>query len=430
MGYIFETEIEMIINSVRSRTIGEAESIRLKDVLAANIHQAIRAYFRARVEQLLQHERQLEARSKKLPYALPEVLRLQEQIDLLLVHNYEFGRHDFEGMLDHAVHFEFNFLCRPQWTLLNFIFENQRRRPTSDIERKLKYCVDYAYYAEIIRRYIENRGLAELTYEEFGSLLERIDQEIVARHSSVELAMMARPMVRFIEAALPVPPGRPGEAHIPINAAIVFFEDKKLNDIKERLESERDSRGVSDISLLQLANLIEKVRTGDEAAEVLLPEAQHEQSEAPPEHGIPPSSEEKHVSTTDGGDGAVLKAPVKVYSDFDEDAPLAEQSAVQQEQEREPDAASAPPEQMQDMQSLFSATDQKMFVRKIFRKHDIEFRLALDELNKIADWEEAARYLKEIFLLNDVDPFSEEAILFTDKIQSRYLPTGGDEQSS
>lgn len=428
MGYIFETEIEMIINSVRSRTIGEAESIRLKDILAANIHQAIKAYFKARVEQQLQHERQLEVRAKKFPYALPEVLRLQEQIDLLLVHNYEFGRHDFEGMLDHAVHFEFNFLCRPQWTLLSFIFENQRRRSTTDIERKLKYCVDYAYYAEIIKRYIEDRGLAELTYEEFGSLLERIDQEIVARHSSVELALMARPMLRFIEAALPIQAGSPSEAHIPINAAVVFFEDKKLNVIKERLEAERDGRDVTDISLLQLANLIEKVRTGDEEAEVSLPETAHEEKEAAPDHVVQETSEQKPGLPADGEPGPVPKGPVKVYSDFAEDEPIPVEPSPEGTLEEQPAPATEHPGEAQDMQSLFSPTEQKMFIRKIFRKHEIEFRLALDELDKIKDWGEAARYLKEIFLLNDVDPFCDEAILFTDKIQARYPATGGDEQ--
>jgi hypothetical protein len=427
MGYIFETEIAMIINSVRSRTIGEAESIRLKDILAANVHQAIKAYFKARVEEILQRERQLEVRSKKLPYPAPEVLRLQEQIDLLLVHNYEFGQHDFEAMLDHAVHFQFNILCRPQWTLLSFIFENQRRRSTSEIERKLKYCVDYAYYAEIIKRFIEARGLAELTYEEFGSLLQRIDQEIVARHSSMELALMARPMLRFIEAALPLPPGGPGEAHIPINAAIVFFEDKKLNAIKGRLETERDSNGISDISLLRLANLIEKVRTGDEAAEVSLPESRLEPKEVPPAQVTPQSGEERLAPQGEGGVAA--ESPAKVHSDFDVAELRPEEPSIQRGQEGWPAPASDHRERMQEMHGLFSASEQKTFIRKIFRKHDIEFRLALDELNKIRDWEEAARYLKEIFLLNDVDPFSEEAILFTDRIQSRYLPTDGDEQS-
>src|SRR3990172_3545988 len=111
MGYIFETEIEQIMNAVSARTIGEAETIRLRDLLAADLHPAIKAYFKARVRQLLQQERTTEVRSKKFPYSLPEVMRLQEQVDVLLVHYYSFGQHDFALMLDHAVHFQFNFLC-------------------------------------------------------------------------------------------------------------------------------------------------------------------------------------------------------------------------------------------------------------------------------------------------------------------------------
>ncbi|MGH2567959.1 MAG: hypothetical protein ACRDGA_06430, partial [Bacteroidota bacterium] len=177
MGYIFESEIESIINSVRTRTIGESDSITLGEFLEANIHPGIKAYFRSEVEKLLQKEREKEVRSKKFPYSLQEVLRLQEQMDLLLLHRYEFDQREFDALLDEAVHFHFNYLCRPQFTLMNFFFENRRRIPTSDIERKLNYCVDYTYYREIIRRYIVDHGLAKITYEEFQSLLEKIDTE-------------------------------------------------------------------------------------------------------------------------------------------------------------------------------------------------------------------------------------------------------------
>jgi hypothetical protein len=121
--------------------------------------------------------------------------------------------------------------------------------------------------------------------------------------------------------------------------------------------------------------------------------------------------------------------PAKVFSDFDEHKPPPEELPLQRDQEEQPAPTSDDRGGMQDMQTLFTASEQKTFIRKIFRRHEIEFRLALDELNKITSWEEAARYLREIFLLNDVDPFSEEAILFTDKIQSRYLTVGGEEQS-
>jgi hypothetical protein len=416
MGYIFESEIELIMNGVRARTIGEAESIRLRDILHADLHPALKAYFRARVWQMLHQERQTEVRSKKLPYGLPEIMRLQEQIDILLVYNYLFGQHDFTLMLDHAVHFEFNFLCRPQWTLLNFIFENQRRRPTSDIRRKLEYCVDYSYYAEIIKRYIDDRGLAELTYEEFSGLLEKLDQEIVARHSSVELALMTRPILRFIDSAREHVEQKLADSTIPINAAIVFFEDKKLNDIKERLESERDANAVLEVSLRQLANVIEKVRTGNDAAEVVFPEDHPEEpSPATVPIDVKPEIEAQPQKP---------KPPVKVFSDFEEDLPVVTPEVARiQETVGEPIALDGSAGALVNLQSLFSPSEEKTFIKKVFNKDELLFREALDRMNLMTEWRDASKYLQDVYITNDVDPFSEEAILFTDKVQHRFLPT-------
>lgn len=423
MGYIFESEIELIMNAVRSRTIGEAESIRLRDILHADLHPALKAYFKARVWQLLQQERQTEVRSKRFPYGLPEIMRLQDQTDILLVYNYVFGQHDFALMLDHAVHFQFNFLCRPQWTLLNFIFENQRRRPTSDIRRKLEYCADYAYCTEIIKRYIDERGLAELTYEEFSDLLEKLDQEIVARHSSVELALMTRPILRFIDTAREHVDRPLADSTIPINAAIVFFEDKKLNDIKERLEAERDGNSITEVSLRQLANVIEKVRTGNDAAEAVFPEDHPEEqpSSAPPED-VKPEVEAPPEKP---------KPPVKIFSDFEEDLPVITPEVARiQKTVGEPIAMDESAGALVNLQSLFSPSEEKTFIRKVFNKDELLFREALDRLNMMADWREASKYLQDMYITNDVDPFSDEAILFTDKVQRRFLPTvEGDEKS-
>ena len=426
MGYIFESEIELIMNAVRARTIGEAESIRLRDILNADLHPALKAYFRARIWQLLQQERQTEVRSKRLPYALPEVMRLQDQIDILLVYNYTFGQHDFTLMLDHAVHFQFNFLCRPQWTLLSFIFENQRRRPTSDIRRKLEYCVDYAYYAEIIKRYIDDRGLAELTYEEFGDVLKKIDEEIVARHSSVELALMTRPILRFIDPAREHGDRPLADAKIPINAAIVFFEDKQLNQIKDRLELERDSNGLVEISLRQLATIIERVRTGSESAEVAF-EADHPPEEpepagqavAPPGAGLTPEPPKAN------------KGPIKVFSDFDDEVPAVsgEVEAIQKSV-GEPVRMELSAGVLVNLQSLFSPSEEKTFIKRVFDRDELLFREALDRLNEMTEWEEASKYLQDMYLMNDVDPFSEAAILFTDKVQRRFLPSEGNESAA
>ena len=88
MPFLFEQEIDQILSTVRAQTIGESENITLRELLVANIHPALKAYFRAEVEKVLHDARTQELRSKRFPYSLPEVLSLQQQIDVLLVQHY------------------------------------------------------------------------------------------------------------------------------------------------------------------------------------------------------------------------------------------------------------------------------------------------------------------------------------------------------
>ncbi|MEX2115248.1 MAG: hypothetical protein WEB37_00055 [Bacteroidota bacterium] len=386
MGFIFESEIIAIMTTVRGRTIGEEDGVKMKDILAAEIHPAIKAYFKAEVEKLLLQERAKEVRSGRFPYGQPEVMGLQRQIDLLLVHQYEFDREEFESILDESVHFQFNFLCRPRWTLQELLFESRRSASVGEILRKLRYCIEYRYLGEVFKRYVTDRGLVEVGYEEFRSLIEKIDSEVVARHSTDELAQVLKPLVDFIE--LGIPETRVSETGpvLPINAGIVFFEDKKMDEIRVVLEKARDKNNVAEVSLADLAHLIREAR-----------------GEAPPEAGknvdVPSAPASEKVILDEGREQKVLEMDMAVEV---------------------PHNGEGITNEIADVYSLFNLKEQKLFVRKLFKKDEVEFRNALDRLNGTATWKQASLVLDEVFSSQNVDPFSKEAVLFTDKISARY----------
>lgn len=417
MGYIFETEIEQIKNVVRARTIGEAESITLHEILSSPIHPAIKAYFRAEVERYLRQERLHETRSKKLPYSIPEVVSLQHQQDLLLMAHYQFNQDEFNTSLDQAVHFTFNFLCRPQYTLVEFLFENQRHMSISAIEQKLEYCPDYEYFSILLKRYFAERGLTEISYEEFRSLLTKIDGEVVARHTSRELAEMTKAIIGFVEAikdgnGVPTP-----RRKLPINAAIVFFEDKNLSEIKLRLEYERDHNKLTEIEVSQLAGIIEDVRTitsGHPAERVV---ATLDDSEEP---AISAEPFQISIAQYTGGDGEPVsqeKAPVASVLDTasptrSNDSPMAEPKLPETVMVERPPIA-----------SMLSHSEEKKILKSIFHKDRDEFETTLRALDRAGSWDEASLILDDLFLARDVSPQSAVAILLTEKTYERYMPT-------
>jgi hypothetical protein len=406
MGYIFESEIEAIMNTVRARTIGEADAITLRSILRAEIHPAIKAYFKSEVEKQLIEARRQEVRSKSFPYSLPEVVSLQRQIDVILVHQYQFDQTEFELLLDQSVHFHFNYLCRPQWTLLNFMFEDRRRITTSEVLRKLRYCADFRYFPRVLQRYIGDNGLAEIEYTEFKSLVKKIDDAILERHSAGDLATLTRPLITFLEMGLPRTHFAMGEPTLPINAAIVFFEDKHMVELKEKLEQERDDNGVDHVTVAQLAKLITKLLGP-------LPKAP---AEPPEEDGqeIENREEEAANAATEGED---VVTPEEMADPLPSSATRVEQAPARREPPSPPKTLLP---ELPEIHALFDETEIRVFTKRIFRKDSVEFRNALDRLNTAATWLEASLLLDQIFLENNVDPFSKEAIRFTNKVYSRY----------
>jgi hypothetical protein len=411
MGYIFEAEIESIIHAVRVKTIGEEDDVFLKKILTANIHPAIKAYFKAEVEKVLTHERGLEYRSKKFPYSLAEVKSLEEQIDLLLVQNYHFSLQEFESVLDESVHFQFNYLCRPQWTLLNFIVGDQRRVASSTIEKRLKYCIDYTYFPELIKRFLVDHGLAEVTYEEFKSLIEKIDHEVVAQHSSFELAHMTRALFDFVESGKMVPQVEFEQQTLPINAAIVFFDDKHLDDIRVRLEFERDHNRVIQITADRLADIIEIVRVGNEEA-TALPTASLE---------IAPDEIEKAGSqATDQDTSHEQIAGQNTYNQ--EESESSKTTSIVFGEDDEKFLTSMPSAKRKEILDLLSEKEHQLVVKKLFFNDEPAFQGAVTEVSLLSTWKSVAQYLELLFRANDVDPFSKVAVLFTDKLSKHFNP--------
>jgi hypothetical protein len=409
MGYIFEAEIDSIIHAVRVKTIGEEDDVLLKKILAANIHPAIKAYFKAEVEKILAQERGLEYRSKKFSYSSAEVKSLEEQIDLILIQNYHFSQQEFESLLDESVHFQFNYLCRPQWTLLNFIVGDQRRVACSTIEKRLKYCIDYYYFPELIKRFIVDHGLAEVTYEEFKSLIEKIDREIVAQHSSLELANLTRALFDFVESGKMVPQVEFEQQMLPINAAIVFFDDKHLTDICKRLEFERDHNRVIQITADRLADIIEIVRVGNENASARPDNTQQVSAEATIQitpdfiYDETPQEQESEVTTQAIENSGISKVSPIIFGE-DDDKYLESMPSVKRK----------------EILDLFSEEEHHLIVKKLFLGDEPAFQGTVTEISLLRTWDNVAQYLDNLFLTNEVDPFSNEAVLLTDKLFSHF----------
>jgi len=377
---MFEKETEQLITTVRQATIGEAKALGLREIFESTIPSNIKVFFRAEVEWMLDAEQRPEPQPSKFNYNLPEIAMLREQTNALLIHNFIFSKADFEATLDKCVHFMLNYLCRPQWTLNSFLFEESARASTKQIQLKLRYCRDYAYLPDILRRYMQQRGVGEITLEEGRNLVTRIDAEVVKNHSSIELAKMIQPLYDFVAYARSHNMSATAKT-VPTRALMYFFEDKKMSAMYERLVREREVSNVKEISYGQLVNLLERVQTGDEHAHIF-----DENAEPLPAH-----------------DDITLELPA---------LPVALKEVET--------AAAKPLEPPKPVPPLFSLDEERTIIKYVFRQNEEQFQAAVREALAASNWEDAALSIDHYFLMNDVEAFTKEAILFTNKVQSRF----------
>jgi hypothetical protein len=377
---MFEKETEQLIAAVRQTTLGEAKAIGLREIFESNIPPNVKVFFRADVEWMLDAERKPEPRLSKFNFNLPEIAMLQEQTNALLIHNFVFSKTDFEATLDKCVHFMLNYLCRPQWTLNSFLFEESARASTRQILLKLRYCRDYAYFPDILRRYLQQRGVEEMTLEEGRNLIARIDSEVVANHSSLELAKMTQPLYDFVAYARSHTMSATAKT-VPTRALMYFFEDKKMGALRERLSREREVNNIKEMSYGELVNLLEKIQTGNEHAHVF-----DENAEA-------------------------LTAPDDVSVELPSLPPASQETEVMLQKPSEPPRPVPP---------LFSLEEERAIVKHVFHQNEEQFQSAVKEALAAATWDEAALTIDHFFLMNDAEAFSKEAILFTNRVQNRF----------
>ncbi len=101
--------------------------------------------------------------------------------------------------------------------------------------------------------------------------------------------------------------------------------------------------------------------------------------------------------------------------------------AVRQEPEEQLELPLAPssPVTLPDLTEVITPEQRKRFVTVLCDRDAQFYDLMIARLNQMGSWQEATGYVREIFEINAIDPFQDEAIAFTDIIQQRFATGTG-----
>jgi hypothetical protein len=395
---VFEKEIERLLSISVNRTIGGSEKISVKEILAAEIPLPLRTLIRIDVEQKLLDELKSKFINSRFDFSHPEVVGLQQQMNSVLVLNYTFMRKEFLETVHDAIHLMLNYLIRPQWTLNNFIFDKTTQVSNEEITRALKHFSAYDYLKEIIIRIIVEKNIKLITQSEFQTLLWKCEREFIRRRDGYQLAQITSAIYDFINYGL-----RETKSPILTKGLIRFFDDKGLKSVAERLHKDLQ-RNVNEISFDDLSIILEDLRREIGPFET---ETISVQTEATDE---PLTSEQiKHVREV----SIELETSISTTKAYTQDV-MQTQNGIKLETKTAPE--------LEPIENIVDDDDEKRFIKKIFNKNENDYLNALIEINKMTSWKQASVYIDEIFIMNEIDPYTPEAVRFTEVAYKRFFP--------
>ncbi|GEM_PF-1147598 len=295
---MFERKIEETISSLLRDTIAEQETITSRQIFASDIPVALKGMFDQDIDIWIAEEKDRLFNSPHFRYDEDDVQALFEQIVTRAKEYAVFSRENFHQALEKNVKLLFNHVCRPQWTLLKYFFADRENASADAIIEGLKYFHYYEYYRVILTEYFQKKELTVMNAKKFGELLEYIDQEVVRNFDSRKVAHLAEPVFETFSIGSSVE-----EQFVPVEALTLFFDDKNMRSIVERLDREKEKR--ESITLHDLVMLISEV---DYAMSFDISEIVHEQI-----HGSSVMKPERKA--TAGKDFDVPKIDQRVESD-------------------------------------------------------------------------------------------------------------------
>ncbi len=460
---------DSILQLLLARTIGTRDTIRVSEVLGSTIPRGVKVYVRADVERRLAAEVERADHMARIGQSAFEAAHLRGLYVRHAADAYLIRRDEYGVLLENAVRFTENYLCRPRWTLRSFLFHDASTLPALTLLARLEWIPEYVYLPQLLTRVITDRKLDGLSDAACSELIAKIDDAVVREHRPRELARLTSPIFSFYLLSADT-----GSNCIPLRPLLVFFEDKGLLELREHLQGVCHMRNRNDISLGELEELTEDF-FGEKpplpkAEPVPEPEPLHEE-ELPPAAGSaggvasppPPAVAEpapdgpepqpvlSEATPLISGSAPSTSASTPLKSEStsvasasnpfvsDSTSPHSESTTVASESTSvvsestsagneggealagEPESAPAP---FFELQSMISEDQRRRFINVICDKDEAFYELIIARLDEIQTWSEASEYIRELFEINSIDPFHRVAVTFTDIVQRRFPPDG------
>ncbi|GIV54646.1 MAG: hypothetical protein KatS3mg039_1164 [Candidatus Kapaibacterium sp.] len=259
---MFEAEIERTKIQLAELLLPRAGGgLHLADVLDhPTVDRAYKEFLRAEVEWLLYQDRIQRQLNLPIDPTDPLFRRVWGQVEDYVRRHARFERKHALSLFDAAVKSVLNYRVRPRVTLKWFVYRGEPTKPVCEILLRLRYFADYPYIRTGFEQWMRERELDSTSTHimpvfEFERLIKQLDDEHILDLSTSQFIELLDPVFRFFNET-PTPPAL--EA-IPIEALIVFLDDKDIQVIAQKFERMLYHDGIRTVTRDTILRVVDQV---------------------------------------------------------------------------------------------------------------------------------------------------------------------------
>ena len=225
---MFEKEIEFIYNYNLNKIKVLGTFITFEQLEKTDLHPALLQYVSAEIDFLIFEDRQKLLRDSLFDYSGEKISNYFNEIGAEIKRTKKFSFDYLSKLLLHASSFNLNFLIRPKWSLLQFVFdtEAEQTKQIGELKQILNYLYYYPFLKRLIISFLNKKRIFTISQNELKELIEKIDLINYENNFEKVLDNAFKSMIEFINI------GEQNNRKISKLAVELFLEDKNLSDYK------------------------------------------------------------------------------------------------------------------------------------------------------------------------------------------------------
>jgi len=406
-------------------------SIPLAYVMQLDIPEAIKHFFDQEVEIWLREEEEKFTTTERFDYDMPEVRMQIDQIFDLLKQNATFHINKFNHLLERAVKLEMNYLIEPHRTLSQFLFKDSPKISTMEVYDTLKYFFRFEYYKTAISDYFNQKYLHEISQDQFDALIDQIDQKAFADDQIGTTLGTFKTIMEFLSEAQ-----QEDVRKLKVEVISAALRDRKLSDYRELVQK---ADADSDLSFDELeillrdgalpglpeTDIVDKTEiTGMdqvESIETSKPEISVSEFEVP-ESTMTFEEEEEEEEEEEPVAEEETEDEYETEEEYEEDAETVVSAEVANDLADHVARQISSENPLEDLEPMLKGRLRRKTIKKLFRKKEDEFLSFVGQINELQSWKDASRLIDDEFYERGINPYSKEAIAFSDLIYLRFFP--------